>query len=134
MRTLILGRLRARKDGLAFHPEAERDFVAERGEEIELAVVYEYDEPSLNQDHFEAELSLEVQDASPQREKRTIHDIPFTRERETGVLAKRLVVQGPLEGRYELRANLASRPWSRQPVATHAERVIESGAFRVRVQ
>lgn len=134
MRTLILGRLRAKREGLAFVPEPDRDFTAERGEEIEIAVLYEYEEPTLAQDHFEATLSLDVTDADPVHETKTIQDVPFNRERVTGVLARRLTIQGPIEGHYELRAALASRPWSIQPAVPNRERVLETGAFRVRVQ
>lgn len=134
MRTLLLGKIRARRDGLAFIAEPHAELTALAGEEIEVAVAYEYDEPSLAQDHFQAVLRLEAPAGHPLQEERVVPDRPFTRDRETGLLSRRITVQGPLEGRYEVRAALGSQPWSLHPPTANGAQIEESGAFRVRVR
>ena len=131
-RQILLGHLRARREGLAFVAGAPGEVLAAAGEEIEVAVAYDYDEPSLAQDHFEATLLLDAPggaDAS-----RTVTDAPFSRERESGLLVRRLVVQAGGDVRFELRARLGHRPWTlRGPRDEGGEEIRESGVIRLRI-
>lgn len=132
-RQVLLGRLRARGDGLDFVAEPTREIVAAPGEEIELSVAYEYEEPTLAQDHFEATLRLHAAGVDPAPQARTVGDAPFSREREEGVLVKRLVVQGPTDVRFEVRAKLGHRPWTLRPATGDGAQLSETGTIRVRV-
>jgi hypothetical protein len=132
-RTLLLGRLTATKEGLRFARVESPELVVSPGDEVELAIEFAYEEPSIAQDRFEATLSIDAAGVDPVGEHHHILDSPFTRERERGKLARRIVVEGPIDGRFELHASLGRGPWSlRVPADLHSS-VLEEGTFRLRV-
>lgn len=132
MRQILLGRLHARRDGLRFVAEPASELVASPGEVVELVVRYEYDEPTLAQDHFEARLVVDPP-AEPGAAVARMGDEPFAHDRANGALVRRLVVQGPAEVPFEVRATLGHRPWTARPGHGGGEQLVEGGVLRVRV-
>lgn len=134
-RMLRLGTLTVHGDRFSFKPTTTREIDVDVGEELDVAVIYTYEEASEDKETFDLRLLVEAAGRELPPIETRVRDRPFVKDEIEGVLAAslKLASAGEVKCAFTIEAATATQSWT-DPERSIEKKFYETGTFVVRAR